>query len=283
MAQAANYSLPIPWRVAAEPLTLNGSGTTGAGALRLVSGNASWSGPITVASASTIGVDSGVLVLDGAINLGSALTFTGGGTEQVDGVVSGSGDLLKNGAGTLYLTAANTFSGTTTINAGTLIPQNTAAFGATGVASGTVVMAGAAILLNDATGLNIGAETLTLNGSGVAGAGALESMAGDNSWSGDIVLATNSTVSVDANTLTLSGAISESGGARALTKSGVGTLILGGEQTATPAPLRSPPVFCNSPMRTGSGTTPPSSYPQEQRWTRMTLTKPSVRWRAPGR
>ncbi|HZJ17008.1 MAG TPA: autotransporter-associated beta strand repeat-containing protein, partial [Chthoniobacteraceae bacterium] len=221
--------------VAAEPLTLNGSGTIGVGALRLVSGNASWSGPITVASTSSIGVDSGVLVLGGAIDLGSALTFTGGGTEQIDGVLSGSGDLLKNGAGTLYLTAANTFSGTTTINGGTLIPQSTAAFGATGAASGTVVTAGGAILLNDATGLNIGAETLALNGSGVAGAGALESIAGDNSWSGDIVLATNSTVSVDANTLTLSGAISESGGARSLTKSGAGTLILDGNNAYTGA------------------------------------------------
>lgn len=127
--------------------------------------------------------------------------------------------LEKIGIGTLILTAANTYTGVTTITAGTLNIQNAAGLGANGAgaaASGTVVAAGAALELQG--GISIGAEALTLNGTGVAGGGALRNVAGSNTYGGAITLASNSTIitngdrldlnrtiALDANNLTLGG------------------------------------------------------------------------------
>src|SRR4029078_8617315 len=67
--------------------------------------------------------------------LGASATWTGsvpiaitnspvfdifGGNVTLSAVVSGSGNLVKAGSGALILTAANTYIGSTTINAGTL-------------------------------------------------------------------------------------------------------------------------------------------------------------------
>jgi autotransporter-associated beta strand protein len=50
----------------------------------------------------------------------SSLTFWRTGTLTVSNAISGGGSLEKNGVGTVILTNANTYSGNTTINAGTL-------------------------------------------------------------------------------------------------------------------------------------------------------------------
>ena len=131
----------------AMPLTLNGTGTVGQGALRGTGGNTSWTGSITLGSNATIGADSGQLKLAGAIaTAGNTLTFLTTGDIQVDGAIEGSGGVVKAGAGTLTLTGANTFTGGMTINAGAVVPESSSAFG--GTASPTTVAAGAAIQLN---------------------------------------------------------------------------------------------------------------------------------------
>jgi len=101
----------------AEPLAIAGTGLNndGSGALR-VAGTNTWSGPITLSDSLTtrphaIAVDSGVLTVTGAIGqatAGSALVKTGPGTLELGG------------------TAVNTYSGTTTISAGTLVLNKTA-------------------------------------------------------------------------------------------------------------------------------------------------------------
>ena len=221
--------------VGAEALTLSGSGTTSAGALRVISGTASWSGNVTLASAATIGVDAGQLTLGGTINLGSnTLTFASTGATQSDGIISGSGGLVKNGAGTLTLTAANIFSGATMINLGVLNVQNGAAFGTP--STGAVTLAsGAAIQLNNAGGINVGDKSITLNGDGISSAGAIDSVVGHHSWAGNMTLASDVTVAVEADSLTISGAIGQSGGVRAFTKIGAGTLLFGGNNSYTGA------------------------------------------------
>jgi fibronectin-binding autotransporter adhesin len=54
---------------------------------------------------------------------GNTLTLSGSGTGQgsIAGQITGTGSLIKSGTGTWILTAANTYTGTTTINGGTLL------------------------------------------------------------------------------------------------------------------------------------------------------------------
>ena len=56
-------------------------------------------------------------------------------TLTVSGVIGGAGGLTKNGAGVLVLSAANTYAGVTTINAGTISIAADAALGQIGRAS----------------------------------------------------------------------------------------------------------------------------------------------------
>ena len=53
-------------------------------------------------------------------SLGVGAIQTDAGNLTVSGIVSGTGSLNKSGAGTLTLTAANTYTGNTTVTAGTL-------------------------------------------------------------------------------------------------------------------------------------------------------------------
>jgi autotransporter-associated beta strand protein len=89
---------------------------------------------------------SGNVSLGATRNINIASTITGtfdsnGNTFTVNGVINGGGNLNKTGAGTLVLTGANTYTGTTTVSQGTL---NAAANGAlgSGVAGGAVGTSG---------------------------------------------------------------------------------------------------------------------------------------------
>ena len=227
--------LQVGVTAASTPLVLSGSGTTGAGALRDLTATASWSGPISLAANTTIGSDAGSLTLSGSLSAGiNLLTITGSGNVAITGKFSGSGGLAKNGAGTLTLSASNSYSGATTINAGALSLQSSRGLGAT---SGVTVAAGAALQLSSASGVIVPSLPLTLTGSGNGGTGALYNVSGPNVWLGPVTLASDVTIGVaqPADTLQLSGAISETGGSRALIKSGSGTLILAAVNTYTGA------------------------------------------------
>jgi autotransporter-associated beta strand protein len=193
--------------VGAEALTLNGTGTTAQGALS-GTGTSSLSGAVTLATNSSIGIAAGAdtLTLSGDISGTGAATLT----------KVGSGTLILSGAGSNY-------TGLTTVSAGILRVQSANGLGTT--AAGTSVTAGANLQFDSAA---IGAEALTLNGTGTAAQGAL-SGTGTSSHSGTVLLATNSSIGVaaGADTLTLSGNISGTGAAT-LTKVGAGTLILSG-------------------------------------------------------
>lgn len=113
----------------------------GSGSLTLNGGTlaSSSSAPRTLANITTIGgnvqfgdsTGTGNIALTGTVDLGSAtrtLTVSNSKT-RIDGVISGSGGLTKEGAGTLRLTAANSYSGTTTLTGGTLRIDNAGSLG----------------------------------------------------------------------------------------------------------------------------------------------------------
>lgn len=99
---------------------------------------------------------------------------------------------------------------------------------------GTVVASGASLQLQG-TALNITTEPLTLNGSGFNNGGALENVSGGNTWSGNIILASTSSVGVDnaGDTLFLPGVLSDVGNKSGLTKFGPGTVQYEGAATNT--------------------------------------------------
>jgi autotransporter-associated beta strand protein len=83
-----------------EPLTLNGTGVSGQGALiNSSTTSATYSGSITLASSSSIGVNGNITVTS---------------------IISGANALTKVGNGTLILSGSNTFTGGLVINSGTV-------------------------------------------------------------------------------------------------------------------------------------------------------------------
>jgi autotransporter-associated beta strand protein len=111
-----------------EALSISGDGGSYLGALRSgVSGETNtYQGKVSLVANASINAGSGTgLILDVAsgdgVNLGSnTLTFVGAGTHAVNDGIVGTGGLIKEGAGTTTLAAANAYSGATTVNLGTL-------------------------------------------------------------------------------------------------------------------------------------------------------------------
>ncbi len=120
------------------------------------------------------------------LTLSADTTFNGAGTAvfSLDGVVSGSGGLVKTGTSTLTLTAANTFSGATTISAGTL------AIGGTGTLGTSVVTDNAtldfrrtdtALVMPNVIG---GTGAVTVNGSPTS----IVTLTGTNTFTGNVTV-----------------------------------------------------------------------------------------------
>jgi autotransporter-associated beta strand protein len=124
---------------------------------------------VTMGAAQTWTVASGAaLTVSSNVNKSSfLLTINNTATATINGIVSGSGGLTKSGPGTVVLGGINTYSGATTINAGTLA----LGAGASLAAASSVSLAAGATL--DVSGLGASATytlgssaTLTARGTG---------------------------------------------------------------------------------------------------------------------
>ncbi len=241
--------------------TYTGTTTVSAGTLRLGVANALNSATaITVAGGAIFDLNNfsdtvGSVAGAGSITLGSG-TLTAGWdntSTTFSGVISETGSLIKTGSGTLTLSGANSYTGTTTVNAGTLrsgaanVLPNTAV-----TVSGTGAGATATLDLNgfsDTIGsLTLGGSTTTSGASVTTGAGTLTlggnvtydatsnplgaTIAGNLSLGGANRTFTIGDSTSAATDLAVSAVISSAGG---LIKTGAGTLVLSSANTYTGA------------------------------------------------
>lgn len=142
-----------------ENISLSGSGASSGGALHNVTGNNSYTGPITLAASATIGADSGttLTVNTGATAITSTgaadLTVTGAGNTTITNVIGNTGNLNKTGSGVLALnnTGTQTYTGTTSVTGGALqvgvagtgsTNANTISVSGTGTLAGTGTVRG---------------------------------------------------------------------------------------------------------------------------------------------
>ncbi len=203
---------------APKSLRLAGTGIGGLGAVAVASGDNTLNGVTT-------------LTADATINIAA-------GSSLVVGEIAGLGlgkNLTKDGAGTLILDGANTFTGTLNVTAGTVSTTSDNRFGGL---SGLALAAGATLDLNDfsdSLGALSGAGTVSLGTVGggtltIGENGAESSFAGVLTGAGEVVktgagtlnLASGSvltfdTLTVDAGTLNVNSALGTASGTASVT------------------------------------------------------------------
>jgi fibronectin-binding autotransporter adhesin len=193
-------------------LTKAGSGTF------TLTGTNTYSGATTVSGGTLQVGDGGTTGTLGSGNIvdNGALVFNRSNPYAVTGNISGSGTLSQNGSGILTLSGANTYSGVTNVNAGTLRAGTAGAFST----NSAVTLAGGSTL--DLNSFNQSIASLTGSGNVTLGSATLTT--GDNSstsYSG-IISGSGGLTKAGSGTFTLTGTNSYSGG----TTINVGTLAI---------------------------------------------------------
>ncbi len=140
-----------------------------------------------------------------------------GGSMTISGVLSGSGKLVKEGEGTLSLTATNTYSGGTVVNEGKVEAASGAALG-----TGNITVAhGASVEITEGTG-TITVEAYKDNTDAV-----IEKAVAYNNASSDSILMGNAKVTVDyADDVTITNIIGKDAKSSAIVNKGTGTVTL---------------------------------------------------------
>ncbi|MEI8107710.1 MAG: autotransporter-associated beta strand repeat-containing protein, partial [Verrucomicrobiota bacterium] len=185
---------------------ISGAGSvmqSGDGLLTL-SGNNTYTGATTIWSGKTLVIGGGSNTTSGVANDG-VLSFNHVGAVSFSAPISGSGSVKKQGVGALTLAGSSTYSGGTTVENGVLSLSQDASLGA---ASGGLVVKGGTVEATSSFTLD-SSRNLQL------GAGAIISVSPSST------LSYNGTV---ANAPAVTGS---------LTKSGAGTLVLGGADSYT--------------------------------------------------
>lgn len=197
---------------------------TGFGSIRIgepgytLSGNAlSETGGLTA----DYGTGTSTITIATTLGAGGAVSVQDGGTLTLSGVLSGTNGISKLGAGLVLLTRPNNYSGVTTINAGRLAIANSSALGSSAGGNGTTVVSGATLEIRGTINTS---EPISIIGVGASGVGSLFNGTGNNVVQ-SVTLTGDSTIGTATGTfLLIPSALTQSGGAWALTTSGGGVL-----------------------------------------------------------
>ena len=187
------------------------------------SGDTTFSGTVGGSEAlgnTTIGVAG---LTASAFKVQGTLAITNSATSEIDGVISdgdSAGIITKAGAGTLTLSGDNTYTGATTVNAGTIAISHADSLG--GTSGATTVASGAALSISG--GITV-AEPITISGTGISSGGAIVFTGGNNTYSGAITLGATSTIVSSSGAQTISGTVNAGNG---LTITANGNLVVSG-------------------------------------------------------
>jgi len=148
--------------------------------------------------------------LSGSVTNNAALVFNRSNSLTFGGIVSGTGSLIKLGAGTLTLTGANSYTGATTVTSGTLMAGSATPFGSN-----------SALTVSSGASLDLGGFSTSIG-----------SLSGAGTVTNSTAAATLTAGGLDTNT-TFTGVLQNGAGVLALTKTGTGSLALSGTNTYT--------------------------------------------------
>jgi autotransporter-associated beta strand protein len=147
--------------------------------------------------------------------------------------IGGTGNIVKNGSGIVYLNNANTYTGTTSITAGTVVLGNAAALGAN--TAGTTVSGTGSIDIN---GYNLGTEVITISAAGDGGAAIISSGVDQINALGRLVLAGNATIGGSGRWDLRNAAPTLDMGGFTLTKNGSNYIALVGAVISNPGDIK---------------------------------------------
>jgi len=185
---------------AGQLLNNNSSETRFAGAVTSTGGLTINSGTVRIGNGGTTGSYTGDSVLDGG-----TLAFDRSDTNTYGGIISGTGSVVKVNTGAVTLTASNSYSGASTLFAGTLVAGNADALG-----SGNITF---------------------LTGGGNTGTIRYTAASAGTDWSSRFKNSTGTIrLDTDTNNVTLAGAI-DSSNLGGLVKSGAGVLTMSGSNS----------------------------------------------------
>ncbi|HEY3322715.1 MAG TPA: putative Ig domain-containing protein [Planctomycetota bacterium] len=179
---------------------------------------------IAATGINTTGQTSGTNTITCKVTLGAAQSWSVvNGLLDVQGAIGGANALTKTGAGTLQLSAANTYTGATTISAGTVVLANPSG---NALGTGSVTVASGAML--DLNGRTTASPFTNVAGTGVGGIGAIvnSNTTTAAAITGTLTQGTNSFSTGGAGDITY--ATITGTAAYTVTKLGTGTVTLGG-------------------------------------------------------
>jgi len=189
----------------------SGGGGDGGSGIVIVRYLSLFSGNITI-NAGTLQVGNngttGTLGTGSVIN-NATLAFYRSDDFSVSNAISGSGDLIKQGAGRLTLTGVNLYTGSTTVNTGTLAISG----------GNNRLPVGTALILADTAGVSFDLNNLDQ---------AIGSLSGGGATGGNVALGSGALSVGNAASTEYSGSISGTG---TLEKTGAGTLTLSGSNS----------------------------------------------------